>query len=59
MNESIVQQLNEQTLMLQEILRRLSMFESAQVAAAVHNTPAPAPCNSLALTHLRSLGEVF
>ncbi len=57
MNESIQQQLDEQTLMLKEILRRLSVLESTQTST-VNNTPPP-QSNSFALAHLRSLGEVF
>ena len=58
MDESIIKQLDEQTLMLKEILRRLSVLESTQ-APTVNNTPPPPQCNSFALAHLRSLGEVF
>jgi len=57
MDESIIKQLDEQTLMLKEILRRLSVLESTQ-APTVNNTPPP-QSNSFALAHLRSLGEVF
>ena len=59
MNESIQQQLDQQTLMLKEILRRLSALESTHVSTPVNNTPPPPQSNSFALTHLRSLGEVF
>ena len=59
MNEYIQRQLDEQTLMLKEILRRLSVLESTHVSTPVNNTPPPPQSNSFALTHLRSLGEVF
>jgi hypothetical protein len=58
MDESIIKQLDEQTLMLKEILRRLSILESTQASSTVNNTPPP-QSNSFALAHLRSLGEVF
>ena len=58
MDESIQQQLDQQTLMLKEILRRLSTLESTHISTPVNNTPPP-QSNSFALTHLRSLGEVF
>jgi hypothetical protein len=59
MDESIQQQLDFQTKLLQEILRRLSILESTHVSAPVNNTPPPPQSNSFALAHLRSLGEVF
>ena len=59
MDESIQQQLDEQTLMLKEILRRLSVLESTHVSTSVNNTPPPSQSNSFALAHLRSLGEVI
>lgn len=59
MDESIQQQLDQQTLMLKEILRRLSILESTHISTPVNNTPPPPQSNSFALAHLRSLGEVF
>jgi len=55
MDESIQSQLNEQTLMLKEILERLSLIEQS---LSIPTSPPP-QSNSFALAHLRSLGEVF
>ena len=56
MNESIQRQLDEQTLMLKEILERLSLIE--QSLSIPQPTSSPQSTFS-ALQHLRSLGEVF
>ena len=56
MDESIQQQLDFQTKLLQEILRRLSLIE--QSLSIPQSTPSPQSTSS-ALAHLRSLGEVF
>jgi len=56
MDESIQSQLNEQTLMLKEILERLSLLEQSLSIPQPTSSPQSA---SSALHHLRSLGELF
>jgi hypothetical protein len=56
MDESIIKQLDEQTLMLKEILERLSLLEQS---LSIPQPSPPPQSNSFALAHLRSLGEVF
>ena len=56
MNEYIQQHLNEQTLMLKEILERLSLIEKS--LSIPQSTPSPQSTSS-ALHHLRALGEMF
>jgi hypothetical protein len=56
MDESIIKQLDEQTLMLKEILERLSLIE--QSLSIPQSTSSPQSASS-ALHHLRSLGELF
>lgn len=59
MDETIQQQLDLQTKLLQEILRRLSVLESNQNITPSNIPNTPPPSNSFALAHLRSLGEVI
>ena len=56
MDESIQQQLDQQTLMLKEILERLSLIE--QSLSIPQPTSSPQSTSS-ALHHLRALGEMF
>ena len=55
MDESIIKQLDQQTLMLKEILERLSLIEQS---LSIPTSPSPQSASS-ALHHLRSLGELF
>ena len=56
MDESIQQQLDQQTLMLKEILERLSLIEQS---LSIPQPTSSFQSNSSALAHLRALGEMF